>query len=81
MEGWQEFGELHQMGLSRYKFDLVAKCRCPDDGEDQVPANVITKPLEVRGTVIGSLGINEDPDQPLTKEEQASDRIGQLRGG
>ncbi len=72
IEGWLEFAETNPLQASRFIFDqnldsvvpLEVSAAANEDGK-----NVIANPLEVRGSVIGALGIADDPDQPLTPEE------------
>ena len=71
MEGWQEFKDIYQIASPKYKFDLAQNEAVPMSVGELSPSGMLSNPLEVRGTVIGSLGITEDPDQPLTEEERA----------
>ncbi|MBN2043672.1 MAG: GAF domain-containing protein [Anaerolineales bacterium] len=70
IEGWLEFGEVNPLSSSRYIFDLEQNEALPASPETSSNGEVISRPLEVRGTVIGSLGIAENPDQPLSEEEK-----------
>ena len=70
MEGWQDFKDIYHFAAPKYKFDMAQNEAVPLNDEEFSSTSMLSKPLEVRGTVIGSMGITEDPDQPLTEEEQ-----------
>ena len=72
VEGWQEFIETNPLIASKFIFDQNTDSAIPVMGElaeENGNQPVVTNSLEVRGSVIGSLGIADNPDQPLTSEE------------
>lgn len=72
VEGWLEFNETSMAGRARYMYDQDQEDVIPvtDPGLHEAADLVIASQLEVRGTVIGALGIQEDPEAPLTDEEK-----------
>lgn len=73
-EGWKTFSDLSNLSAPRFTFDTSLQTAVPLENlnallADPSQQNVI-KPLEVRGEVIGSLGITTDGDRPLSREEQ-----------
>jgi PAS domain S-box-containing protein len=72
VEGWLEFNETSMAGRARYVYDRDLEDVFPVTDSDihQAAGRSTVSPLEVRGTVIGTLGIQEDADTPLTDEEK-----------
>ena len=68
-EGWKSFREMSTLSSGRYVYDQNLSTVVPDDQEFQAET-AVQNPLEIRGEVIGALGISTDPDQPLTSEEK-----------
>lgn len=73
-EGWKTFSDLSNLSTPRFTFDTSLQTAVPLEKtnallEDTSHQNVV-KPLNVRGEVIGSLGITTDDDRPLSTEEQ-----------
>lgn len=73
-QGWQSFRDLANLSSNRYLFDANLQTAVPVEDDftsaDDRDQNALRKSLEVRGEVIGSLGITSTPDEPLTPEEQ-----------
>lgn len=81
-EGWEEFQATRQAATPGYLFNrsevqaLPAEIRSDQNGkngkkaQEILNAEVITKPLTVRGEDIGMIGIQEDPDLPLSPEDE-----------
>ncbi|MCI0393655.1 MAG: GAF domain-containing protein [Chloroflexi bacterium] len=85
-EGWQSFRATHAKSAQGYLFDRasvqpVGSEEQPPSGnghsqpqEESVRSvaaeNAITTPMTVRGEVIGALGIEDDPANPLSPEDQ-----------
>jgi len=67
-EGWKTFREMSTLSSSRFVYDQNLSTVISTD-QDMQTSNAIQNPLEIRGEVIGALGISTDPDQPLTQEE------------
>ncbi|MEJ2759302.1 MAG: GAF domain-containing protein [Anaerolineales bacterium] len=73
-EGWKTFSDLANLSAPSFEFDTNLQTTVPVKDthslvEDPAHPTVI-KPLEVRGEVIGKLGITTDSEQPLSSEEQ-----------
>ena len=67
-EGWKTFREVSNLSASRFIYDQNLSTAVPT-GQEIPSQDAIQNPLEIRGEVIGALGISTDPDQPLTQEE------------
>jgi PAS domain S-box-containing protein len=86
-EGWQEFQATRSEGAPGYLFDQTALRPVTRDELNVAAGNgqpepgspapkgatthPVTKPLSISGETIGTLGVFDDPDQPLSLEEQA----------
>ncbi len=71
-EGWKNFGDISALSSHRYLYDQNLGSAIPLPANEPLQAEkVIHNPLQVRGEVIGSLGIQASEDNPLTDEEQA----------
>lgn len=84
-EGWQAFQEIEEKGKYGYRFDysqgrpVTIHPGDPDNGhlqpvESETNLNeaelALRKEMAIRGEIIGSLGIELDPDNPLDDEDQ-----------
>lgn len=67
-EGWKTFREMSTLSSSRFVYDQNLSSVVPAD-QDVQASHAVQNPLEIRGEVIGALGISTDPNQPLTQEE------------
>jgi GAF domain-containing protein len=67
-EGWKTFREMSTLSSSRFVYDQNLSTVVPGNQDIQT-SNPVENPLEIRGEVIGALGISTNPDQPLTPEE------------
>ncbi|MEK6221891.1 MAG: GAF domain-containing protein, partial [Chloroflexota bacterium] len=69
-EGWDNFRDTGSSQSQAYSFDGSTS------EPQQVPnpaakaLSITSKPMAVRGEVIGAIGIKDDPDNPLNEEEQ-----------
>ncbi len=82
-EGWQAFQTTRFDAALGYQYDQTTVHPINGaEGEDSknsntAPAtsldtdNTLTKTLSVRGEIIGKIGIQDDPDQPLLDEDEA----------
>ncbi len=85
-EGWQKFQTRREKTGQGYLFDqsdvrpVSLDELLPAEGQTQAKAatksiaidgQAVTKPVAVRGEAIGALGVYDDPDNPLTPEDQA----------
>ena len=68
-EGWKTFREMSSLNKNRFIFDQNLDSAIPIETELNY-GQVIQKPLQIRGEVIGSLGISSDPEQPLSDAEK-----------
>ena len=82
-EGWQEFQTAQPEAAQGYLFDrtvvqplIPAGSGKSENGQSSVdpaaPENghIVARPVAVQGEVIGALGVYDDPDQPLTGDDQ-----------
>ena len=77
-EGWQNyFDSISSPKGKGYRFDDSSAKTVEYQNEEPLDSEIIrakgrslVKPLSVRGERIGAIGIEEDDDRPLTKEEQ-----------
>lgn len=72
VEGWLQFAESSTIN-TRYIFDPEENAAVPylrDENEGHSESEVIANALQVRGSVIGSIGVSDEADQPLTEEEK-----------
>lgn len=83
-EGWREFSVTQLEAGSGYLFDQMATRRIEMkrpasagngqsqiDGETSSEPDSVIRPLAISGESIGSLGVYDDPEHPLTPEDQA----------
>ncbi len=74
LDGWREFSGRKRRGTLGYQFrqgaykPLAADDDVPTDGMD---GSTIIQPMDVHGYRIGELGIFDDPENPLSAEEEA----------
>jgi PAS domain S-box-containing protein len=82
-EGWQAFQAQKQSELQAYTFDrstvlpaLPDSFASGSNGQEPDPATqvddtgFVTTPLAIRGEIIGTLGIQNDPEDPLDPEDE-----------
>ncbi len=85
-EGWQTFQATRQQATQGYLYDqksirpaTIAELRSPENGASQeqgtsatpiTKTQVVAKSMAVQGEIIGSLGVQSDPDNPLAPEDQ-----------
>jgi PAS domain S-box-containing protein len=78
-EGWLSFRARRDTGALGYRFSLsaledvdseqlAADRLWPDD--QKAGQETLAKPMRVRGEVIGTLGIEDDPEHPMSPEDQ-----------
>lgn len=80
-EGWQAFLETRQQEAQGYVFDTAglqpvatATNGRSSNGHavmEEKPQAEFAAPLSIRGEIIGSLGIEDNPNQPLAPEDEA----------
>lgn len=68
-EGWKSFREISSLKSNRFLYDQNLNSAVPLESEFQ-PVDPIKKPLQIRGEVIGTIGVSTDSDQPLSAEEK-----------
>jgi PAS domain S-box-containing protein len=80
-EGWEEYRQ--QAETWGYRFDLkevspldtwwIPELKQAADENDltRSPGKATVAPLSLRGEIIGALGIEDDPERPITEEESA----------
>ena len=83
-QGWQTFRTQRELATKGYRFDQssvqpvapnqlqAGTAGPPVTGPDNLigPQKVVISPMKVRGEVIGSLGIQDDPEHPLAAEDR-----------
>jgi PAS domain S-box-containing protein len=85
-EGWQTFQATRQQATQGYLYDqrstrpaTIDELRLPENGASQesetnaapiTQTQVVNKPMAVHGEIIGGLGVQSDPDNPLAPEDQ-----------
>ena len=72
-EGWQSHKDISSLGNKAYGFDMTASKTIELDEEPAFTHEdkpVRTQLVAVRGETIGKIAIQEDPDRPLTNEEE-----------
>ena len=71
LDGWREFSARQQNTAAGYQFRHGTVKPLPADDIAAPDENVITRPLNIHGARIGQVGIVDDPEEPLTAEEEA----------
>ncbi|MGD1991823.1 MAG: GAF domain-containing protein, partial [Anaerolineae bacterium] len=69
-EGWEtRFGRAGEISYLFNRTDVVAveAASLPDSGSP----SAVVEPLSVRGEIIGAIGVEQDPEHPLSEEERA----------
>ena len=76
-EGWQEYHVAEKLPASGYVFNQAEVQPLVKEGntngqtvKPQANGKTLTRPLAVRGTMIGTLGIENDPERPLSDEDK-----------
>ncbi len=71
LDGWRDFSARMSQPVTGYQFQQGALEPLPPDSDAPSEANTVTMPMDIHGARIGQVGIFDDPDHPLTPEEES----------
>ncbi len=71
LDGWRDFSARQQKPAAGYQFQQGAVEPLPFDDDPLADAAVISQPMDIHGARIGQVGVYDDPDQPLSAEDEA----------
>ena len=71
LDGWRDFSARADQSVAGYRFQQGALEPLPPDGDTLPDTGTVAIPMDIHGARIGQVGVFDDPDHPLTPEEES----------